>query len=186
MKCLKLNYLLLFFAFATPLSAFKNDDEVTQEERDELRIAAEQNNLLEISRLVLTVGINPNSRDGTREARMPMHHATSPEMVVLLCSLGAELNPLDAYGMTPLHVAAFAFENEVVAQLLTQGANHLIEDADGHLPWDLTTRWCPDEVRRRLANGIEFEGNNDQATDNMAWMLDDVPPTATRRAAVFW
>lgn len=60
---------------------------------------------------------------------------------------GTNVNAAGNDGRTPLHVAAAAGDDAVVALLLLKGANAAMRDKEGKTPLDLATT---DAVRKRL------------------------------------
>lgn len=90
-------------------------------------------------------------------ANKPIHHAAcrgQVEAVVSLARLGAALDPANAYGATPLHLAAQSIERsaETCALLLGLGASPKALDALKRTPADYAAHIAE---RGMLANGAE-------------------------------
>ncbi|MDR1345761.1 MAG: ankyrin repeat domain-containing protein [Bacteroidales bacterium] len=99
-----------------------------------LHKATARGNTAEMRRL-LDAGADPNGID--RLGGKPLHYASTPETVDLLCSRGANINGLDRKGnSTPLRIAVSSKcpNLELIKQLLRKGANKNIEDVTGTTP----------------------------------------------------
>ena len=59
---------------------------------------------------------------------------SSLEFILLLANAGANMNPIDKFGKTPLHYAAIGNRGNVVVRLLNLGANPNIFDNSHHSP----------------------------------------------------
>ena len=68
-------------------------------------------------------------------------------MLDLLVGFGADVNAVSNDGRTPLHVAAAAGDDAIVALLVLKGADAGARDKEGKTPLDLATT---DAVRKRL------------------------------------
>ncbi|KAF9520653.1 hypothetical protein BS47DRAFT_1286893, partial [Hydnum rufescens UP504] len=76
-----------------------------------------------------------SSDDGDEEVEASLHgHALSGEVESLtaLADQGADVNILDEFGYTPLHLACDRGQTESVRVLLKYGADTSIQDADGN------------------------------------------------------
>jgi ankyrin repeat protein len=62
------------------------------------------------------------------------------EGVVLLLAGGADVNAVDQYGDTPLHVAAWNLDPEGCLQLLEAGADTTVRGFHGRTPLDVAIR----------------------------------------------
>jgi ankyrin repeat protein len=89
----------------------------------ELRVAARENNLPEVSRL-LSVGADVNVKDDN--GWTPLHWASNQGHVQVFKELvdhGADIDAEDPDGWTPLHWACFKSNVALVNELLSRGAN---------------------------------------------------------------
>jgi hypothetical protein len=94
--------------------------------------------------LLLERGANPDARD--KYNHTPLFsaayrgHVKVAELLLQLTGnysrRRADIEAKDIYGMTPLHVAAMRDFPAIVKLLLDQGADPLIRDDYGHVPWD--------------------------------------------------
>ena len=94
----------------------------------------------EILQIVVDLGIPLEARD--REGRTALHEAAGSDgfqytAARKLWALGAEVDALDDYGQTPLHLVAQRYNPTGVQILLDAGANPLLPDNDGKTPHDL-------------------------------------------------
>lgn len=71
---------------------------------------------------LLRNGSDPNEVIA-KEGITPLHCATKVPIAEMLISYGAIINARDVYGRTPLHIAAFAGDSNVVLCLIRNGAN---------------------------------------------------------------
>lgn len=92
-----------------------------------------------IVRILVTAGISVNARDtwGTT----PLHEAAGGDggniaAVRTLLELGAEPDPIDGSGKTPLHMAAFRGDLDCIKALLAHGVDPRRTDAKGRTPVD--------------------------------------------------
>jgi ankyrin repeat protein len=88
----------------------------------ELRVAARENNLPEVSRL-LSVGVDVNAKDS--EDRTPLHWASVQGHVKAIIDLlqhGADIEAKANWGWTALHWACYNGHVTVVIELLSRGA----------------------------------------------------------------
>jgi ankyrin repeat protein len=82
--------------------------------------------------ILLCFGANPNARDDA--GNTPMHHASTPEQVRLLCQYGAKLNIKGEMGRTPLVNSIRLCNWPVVKCLLQHNANPNKQDDKGNTP----------------------------------------------------
>lgn len=68
------------------------------------------------------------------------------ELKELLKQPGVEVNALDSYGYTSLHLAADRGFTEVVKALLTAGADKEILDSEGISAWELSEEAGHDDI----------------------------------------
>jgi ankyrin repeat protein len=100
----------------------------------ELILAARDNNLPEVSRL-LSAGADVNVKNYNSET--PLHWASYYGIVHVLKELvehGADIEAETSYGCTPLHWACDNGHVAVVKKLLDHGANTEAKDIDGNTP----------------------------------------------------
>jgi ankyrin repeat protein len=116
----------------------------------ELIVAAKENNLPEVSRL-LSVGADVNAADISGYA--PLHWACKNghmEVVIELLNHGADIEANDNIEWTPLHCACYNDHLPVVKALLSGGANILAVTIHGKLPIHLAVSWRKSEVCKYL------------------------------------
>jgi len=82
--------------------------------------------------------------------------------VELLLSRGTDVNAMDKNGMTPLHVAAFGFNNDITELLLAKGADVNARNKDGMTPLHIAGFWSSRAKVEMLIN----KGANVNAKDN--------------------
>jgi ankyrin repeat protein len=107
--------------------------------------AVADNDIIE-ARQLLAAGVDPNGIN--RFGYAPLHYATTPEMVELLCNAGANINGPDQWGNTPLH-SAVAIINpnlELIRKLLQKGARIDIPNQQGETPLS--------KVKRTIQTGV--------------------------------
>jgi hypothetical protein len=104
----------------------------TQERGDTaLHIAVSRNNI-EMVRVLLDAGANPNIRDeGKNTALLMLNEECTVEMIKLLLDAGAKVNVKDEEGMRPLMIAAEFESSEVLQVLLNAGAKVNKRDNEG-------------------------------------------------------
>ena len=104
---------------------------------------------LEITRLLLDAGANPNHQDA--EGRSALHYAKYGEVIELLIERGAIVNLQDNKGQTALHRAAQQNNSAAVTALLEHGADVRLQDEQGRTPLDLA---APGRVEETLRGAL--------------------------------
>jgi ankyrin repeat protein len=95
---------------------------------------------LEVARLLLGKGADPNSVALNDSRTTPLHSAVSArhrDLAALLLALGASANAVQKDGWTPLHIAARDGDEAIVDMLLLRGADPTRRGDDGRTPTDL-------------------------------------------------
>jgi ankyrin repeat protein len=95
---------------------------------------------LEVARLLLELGADPNAVASNGSRVTPLHSAVSArhrDMAGLLLALGASANAVQRGGWTPLHAAARNGDEAIVDLLLLRGADPTRPADDGCTPPDL-------------------------------------------------
>jgi ankyrin repeat protein len=127
----------------------------------ELRQAARENNLLEVSRL-LSVGADVNAKDDHGET--PLHWASQRGHVLVVIELlehGADIEST-SFGRTPLHCACRKGHLAVVNELLSRGANTEEKDTQGDTPLhDASERGHFPVVKALLSGGADILAVNE-------------------------
>lgn len=94
----------------------------------------------ETVRLLLEHGAHAHQVSHNPQRNQPLHAAIalgdSPETIALLLEAGADVNATQAGGFTPLHQAAAAGKQQVIALLLQNGARRDARCDQGKLPVD--------------------------------------------------
>jgi ankyrin repeat protein len=107
---------------------------------------------VEIAKMLLAAGANPNSAENHRRSR-PLHYAADGyviselwneknqvTMIRLLLKAGAEINAQDKNGATPLHRAVRTRCSEAVKCLLDAGADTTIKNKPGSTAFHLAVQ----------------------------------------------
>ena len=95
---------------------------------------------LEVARLLLGRGADPNSVAANESRVTPLHSAVSArhrDVAGLLLALGASANVVQKGGLTPLHAAAREGDEGIIDLLLLRGADPTRPADDGRTPVDL-------------------------------------------------
>lgn len=95
---------------------------------------------LEVARLLLERGADPNAVAQNDARVTPLHSAVSArhrDLVSLLLALGASANVFEHDGRTPLHTAAHNGDEAIVSLLLLRGADPTRCSDDGLTPIDM-------------------------------------------------
>jgi ankyrin repeat protein len=129
----------------------------------ELRIAAGENNLPEVSRL-LSVGADVNAKD--KNGGTPLHWASYHGHVQVVKELrehGADVEVTDNRDCTPLHYACSNGRVAVVIELLSRGANIKAKTNRGYTPlhWASHRAHLP-VVKALLSGGADILAANDE------------------------
>lgn len=120
--------------------------------------------------VLLDMGADPNITVAMTN-HTPLHYAAReeiPGMAGLLLQHGAKIEAVDAYGWTPLHMAADRGAYETLKELISAGANALARDRDGDTPRDKAlahfhqihqaNHWLCSEHLREAERLIDVEG----------------------------
>ena len=92
----------------------------------------------EIVTWLLSIGADPNDLFLTKSTGLHvLVESDHIEMAKLLLKKSCNINGLNKWGDTPLHVASFRGDHRMVEFLLINGANINIKDADGKTAFDL-------------------------------------------------
>ncbi len=92
-------------------------------------INASNNNKLEVVEILIDAGANVNARSYFETSAM--HHSNNLDILGLLIAHGAEIDPQDISGETPLYNAVKCRGKEKVRFLIDHGANPKIKDKHG-------------------------------------------------------
>ncbi len=95
---------------------------------------------MEVARLLLGRGADPNAVSLTDDRVTPLHGAVTTkhrDTTALLLALGASPNSVQKGGWTPLHAAARNGDEAIVDMLLLRGADPTRASNDGHTAIDL-------------------------------------------------
>lgn len=106
-------------------------------------------------RLLTSRGADPNLRDAAVNSWTPLLHAVhkaQPKSIAALLDAGANPNATDAYGTTPLMMAAGYGYTDIVKLLLARGANPRLSMRDGVTAIDLARSGVPDVDRFTVFN----------------------------------
>ncbi len=112
----------------------------------------------ELIDLLIEKGVNLSFTVGCNNATV-MHQAIGYEQIILLEKLiqaGASLNVQNAYGNTALHDAAKKNKPELVALLLSRGADYRIKNKSDKSAYDCTTN----NVIKKMIRDREFVVNS--------------------------
>ena len=110
-------------------------------------VASEEH--IDIAEWLIKQGINPNVKND--DGITPLHLAAYPEMVELLCSLGANIDAQANNGYTPLmNNAVEPDTEEVMEALLELGAKINVKDKKGRTAFDLSNMRGEDEKVKLL------------------------------------
>jgi ankyrin repeat protein len=98
---------------------------------------------LEVARMLLERGADPNSVAQNQSRVTPLHSAVAGghrDLAGLLLALGSSPNAVQQGGFTPLHAAARSGDEGTVGLLLLRGADASRPADDGHTPADLAAQ----------------------------------------------
>ena len=95
---------------------------------------------VEIVRLLLAFGANPNAKDESKQTPLFYIYSDHPIMTKLLLSAGANPNAKDIWGYTPLHMHVPQGSLETVKVLLLHDANPNIKNISGETPLHLAEK----------------------------------------------
>lgn len=105
--------------------------------RTPLHVAAYTMGSAPIVTLLANQGADVNTPSTMHKSITPLHVAAicgNANVVAILLSRGANVNPIDAHGLTPLHNASAEGHAEVVRLLLSKGADLQKKEEDGATP----------------------------------------------------
>jgi ankyrin repeat protein len=124
-----------------------------------------QNTAVEIVKLLLELGISPNTSEPF-EDRSAIQHVIAPssltsrdspqrrlELIRLLLRYGADINHSNIWGETGLHLASRHREERIAALLVEAGADACAENLDGETALDLAARNGDTSLIVLLLNG---------------------------------
>jgi ankyrin repeat protein len=95
---------------------------------------------LEVARLLLNRGADPNAVAANQSRVTPLHSAVAGrhrDLASLLLALGSSANAVQQGGWTPLHAAAQNGDDDVVGMLLLRGADASRPADDGRTPAEM-------------------------------------------------
>lgn len=123
-------------------------------------IAAALHQLQKVQHFVESQGLHPDATVGGKPTAL-CYSVLKPNLclMIYLMERGADVNAVDAMGMTPLHYATLGGCRFCVVYLLARGARPDCENASGKTPLDLTSG-RPDLVATRsalLSGGFELD-----------------------------
>jgi len=121
-----------------------------------LHIAIAQDKV-EIAKLLLKHGANPNQQDATNKDRSPLHIAASngnENLVRLLLTHLANVNLQDNAGNSPLYYAVVFNKPEIIQLLLHNKANAILKNKRGETAISAAIALKNDGIRQMIENHI--------------------------------
>lgn len=104
--------------------------------------------------LSLALGQTSNANPRDDDGNTPLMFARTSILIEMLLNAGADINATNAFGQTPLHIAAQSGLVGWVQTLIAGGANTRAVDNEGHTPKDLVshTYLIADKVTMEMLN----------------------------------
>ena len=123
-------------------------------------IAAIQRGDLQKIDIFAHVGIRPDSDAFLVGGFMHCAAASGQtQAMVKLHDLGASVNRLDGYGVTPMHVAIRSHRIESLRWLLAHGADPSIRDRNGRTAADYVSSEVPEQQREEFVSALKQTSN---------------------------
>jgi ankyrin repeat protein len=123
-------------------------------------IAAIQRGDLQKIGIFARLGIRPDSDAFLVGGFMHCAAASGQTQVMAkLQDLGASVDRLDGYGVTPLHVAVHSHRIESLRWLLAHGADPSLKDRNGRTAADYVSSDVPEQQREEFVSALKHTSN---------------------------